>query len=140
MRFWKNDSLVRVLLCRFSCIGEYPKGHVGSLARILSAFSTRPSLVGCSGCPLDLLELLMKSKLFEKGIVRPFRFESVKFTTLLPNPTPCVFGNINFYSVIQYLVVFLGGARQQPWLVESPELLKVVYIFFLLCSFVYTST
>ena len=37
IHYWKHDSLVRVLLCRFACLGQYPKRHSGTIARILSA-------------------------------------------------------------------------------------------------------
>ena len=128
VRYWKNDSLVRVLLCRFSCLGEYPKGHFGSLARLFSALSSRPSMVGCSGCPISLLEQVTKAKLSTRGILRPFRFETVSLTNLLPKPSPCVFGAVDFYSVLQYLVVLLGGSRHQAWILEAPHLSKVLII------------
>ena len=136
IRYWKDDTLIRILLCRFACIGEYPKGHLGCIARIMSAISCRPDIVSVTGCPLSLLELLMKSSFCEKGIMRPLRIDSVQFTSLLLHPTPCVFANIDFYSVLQYLVVFLGGARQQPWILESPELLKVIFYILPVVCFV----
>ena len=49
------------------------------------------------------LELLMKTKFIVEGDVRPYRFESVQFTSILPSLTPCVFANIDFNSVSQYL-------------------------------------
>ena len=126
VRYWKEDRLIRILLCRFAGGVEYPKGHLGSIARAMSAFSSRPDIVSCTGCPLSLLELLAKSSFCDKGIMRPLRTDSVQLSSLLPHPASCVFGNIPFQSVLQYLVVFLGGARQQPWILESPNLLKVI--------------
>ena len=54
--------------------------------------------------------------------------------TCLPESGPQVvtdwtFGPIHFYSTLQYLVVYLGGAQQQSWLVEAPALVKVVSCF-----------
>ena len=105
LRFWKDKQLCRVLrvLGRTSAEVALLSGH-------LAAISTRPSLVSCSGCSLELVQLVDNSSLFPLAIQSPQSFEELFLQKLMNKRTHCVFGRIDFVSVLQYLVVFLGGA------------------------------
>ena len=125
IRFWKNDSLVRVLLCRFSRASGYPNGHLGCIAEIVSALSTKPDIVSCSGCPGGILDILTKAKFFPKGIQSPLCFNTISLRKLFHKSMPSVFGPVDFYSVLQYLIVYLGAADQEDWILDAPALLEV---------------
>ena len=124
VRFWKEQSLVRVRLCRFGFGNEFPKGHLGVLSRILSVFSQKPDIVSCSGCDYSILRTLEQSPLIECGIQYPSRFDVFELRSLLHKPTMSVFGHIDFYSVLQYLIVFMGGSKTASWMLSAPELLQ----------------
>ena len=129
VRFWKEQSLVRVRLCRFGFGNEFPKGHLGAISRVMSAFSQKPDIVSCSGCCYSVLQTLDESPLTARLIQYPFRFDVFEIRSLLHKPTMSVFGHIDFYSVLQYLIVFMGGAKSQPWMLSTPELLQVCIIY-----------
>ena len=131
VRFWKDDHLVRLRLCRFGTANKFPSGHLGVIARLLAAFSPRPDIVSCSGCPAEVVQILDKSDFADKCPQYPFRFDEHAFQTLIHKSSQGgVFGPVDFYSTLQYLIVYLGGAQQQSWLVEAPALVKVI-----ICSF-----
>ena len=125
VRFWKDQTLVRVRLCRFGFGNEFPKGHFGVISRLMSVFSQRPDIVSCSGCCYSILQTLDESPLTARGIQFPLRFDVFDLRGLLHKPTMSVFGHIDFFSVLQYLVIFMGGARGRPWMLTAPELMQV---------------
>ena len=114
-------------------------GHLGSIARLLSAFSTRPGIVSCSGCPTTILQTLDASPYFEKGTQYPFRFDGHTFNVLVRRADTKVFGPIDFLSVLHFLIVYLGGAQHQSWLPEATHLMQVIILWFpfRLCYFPY---
>ena len=134
IRFWREGHLISVRICRFGSGNRFPVGHLGSIARLLSAFSTQNNIVSCSGCPSSILKALDKSPLSSKSVQYPFRFEDHNLQTLVRRSDCTVFGNIDFYSVLQYLVVFLGRAQHQTWLSEAPHLMEVrKFVLFFSC-------
>ena len=125
VRFWKDSHLVRLQLCRFGSANQFPAGHLGTIARIMAMLSTRPDIVSCSGCPLTILKSLNQTAFFNKGVQYPFRFDGFAFRSLVHQSSGGIFGSVDFYSTLQFLIVFLGGAQQQSWLVEATALVKV---------------
>ena len=129
IRFWKDQYLARVQLCRFGSANPFPVGHLGVIARVMSVLSTRPNIVSCSGCPITILRALDSSEYTDKTTQYPFRFDSLSFHALMSKCHTDVFGSLDFYSVLQYLIVYLGGAQHQSWFQLAPDLMKVCIWF-----------
>ena len=125
VKFWKGHDLCRVLICRSSLPASDVMGDLGSLARFLSAVSTQPDVVACSGCHVDLVKTIDQSDHFPQGIQSCFRFEQLSLSTLMHKSKYSVFGQIDFFSVLQALMVSLGGSLSDEWAIRSPELTKV---------------
>ena len=113
IRFWKDDSLVKALLCRYGLQSPPLAGEMGSLSRILSAVSTRPQLVGVSGCPSDFIQTVDDSGFFQHTLQSPFRFETVNLQSIINKDSRSVFERVDLFSVLQNVVVSLG--RGFPW-------------------------
>ena len=128
VRFWKDDNLVKVFLCRYGVQSPPLAGELGALSRILSVVSTRPQFVACSGFPVDFVQTVDDSGIFKRTLQSPFRFESVDLQTIMHRDSHSVFQRIDFFSVLQGLIVSLGGSLTCPWTLECPELSKVMYI------------
>ena len=128
LRFWREQELVSVKISRFGSGNPFPTGHLGSVARLLSAFSTQNNIVSCSGCPNSILKALDKSTLFEKFIQYPFRFDDQNLQSMIRRSDCTVFGRIDFYSVLQYLVVYLGGSQHLSWMSETTHLIQVTLV------------
>ena len=128
IRFWKNDSLTKCQLTRYPSSTDLAVGQLQSRAKVLSAFSTGPQVVCLSDCSLAILRTLETSTLLKKGIEYPFRFNSLSLTTLMHRKVGSVFGRIDFYTQLKYLVAFLSGCQCEPWIVHTPELSKVVLL------------
>ena len=134
LRFWKAAKLCRVFICRSALPTTSLNGDFGSLARLLSAISLKADIVCCSGSSVDLIRTLNHSQYFAKGVLRCFRFESLNLRNLMHKSSYSVFGRIDFFSVIQCLMVSLGGALSEDWVVQSPELSRVsVFSSFSFC-------
>ena len=128
IRFWRDDSLVRVGLHRHLQTDDYPDCYLSAISCLLSCVSSKPNLVSISGCSSMVFQALESSSLYEHGIQYPFRFEAFSMPDFMhPNAlqTSHVFGRIDMFSQLKYLVVFLRGSPSQPWALQCPELCKV---------------
>ena len=128
IRFWRGDSLVRVGLHKHLQTDEYPDCYLSAISCLLSCVSSKPNLVSISGCSSMAFQALESSDLYDNGIQYPFRFEAFSIPDFMhPNPlhTSHVFGRIDMFSQLKYLVVFLRGSPSQPWALQCPELCKV---------------
>ena len=124
-KFWKGHELCRVLICRSSLPASDVTGELGCLARFPSAVATQPDVVACSGCHVDLAKTIDQSDYFPQGIQSCFRFEQLSLPTLMHKPKYSVFGQIDFFSWLQAMMVSLGGSLTEEWAMRSPELTKV---------------
>ena len=130
-RFWKDNSLCKVLICRSGVLIRGLNGELGSLARLMSAISTQADIVSCSGVPLDFILILNNFEFQNRGIQFPFKFNRIPLRELMHKESFSVFGRIDFFSVLQALVVSLGGCIKETWALNSTHLLKVIFIVFL---------
>ena len=115
VRFWKGSELCRVFVCRSALPTTNLTGELGCLARLLSVTSTRVDIVACSGDTTGLIQTLNQSSFFNRGIQTCFRFDSLDLPTLMHKLSYSVFGKIDFFSVLQALVISLGNSNTEPW-------------------------
>ena len=136
-RFWRGTELCRVYICRSSLPSTDLAGELGSLSRLFSVTSTRCEIVACSVCPADLIRVVDCSEFFTCGVQNCFRFESLSLQYLMHKSSYSVFGHLDFFSVLQALLVSLGGSLNEEWALRSPELSKVdsllIFIFTVNC-------
>ena len=128
VRYWKDNTLVKVYLCRFGRQNAPLAGEIGVSSRVLSVISAKPQIVGCSGTSPDFIQALDESGLFTHTVQSPFRFDSVCLETLMHKESFSVFERIDFFSVLRGLIVSLGGSLHLSWTLSAPELSKVVII------------
>ena len=141
IRFWKNDLLARVELYRHHQGETYPDCYLSAISQMLSFISSKPSLVSVSGCSSMVFRALETSGFFKNGIQYPFRFEVISLPELMhPNAlqTKHVFGRIDMFSQLKYLVVFLRGCQNQPWALQCPEFCRVFIIFYISLFLLYS--
>ena len=126
VKFGKHLELCRVYICRSSLPATDVTGELRSLARFLSAVSTRPDMVACSGCPVEFAKTIDQSEYFSQGVQSCFQFEQLSLARLMHKTSYSVFGKIDFFSVLQALMVSLGGSLAEDWVMRRPELTKVI--------------
>ena len=131
--FWKGLQLCRVPLLRTGRTTGQTPAEIRLLSVLLSAISCKAQLVCCSGCTLGFLKVVDSCPFFKHGIQCTTRFDDLSAAKLMHKQSYSVFGRIDFFSVIQHLVICLGGSLQYEWTVMTPELTKVSV---LLCSLV----
>ena len=125
VKFWKGSEWCRVFVCRSALPSTYLTGELGCLARLLSVTSTRVDIVACSGDPIGLIQTLNQSSYFNRGIQTCFRFDSLDLPTLMHKLSYSVFGKIDFFSVLQALVISLGNSNAESWALKSTNLSRV---------------
>ena len=125
VKLWKVLELCRVLVCRSSLPAIDVTGELGSLSRFLSAVSTRPDVVACSGCRVDFAKTIDQSMYFSQGVQSCFRFEQLSLAKLMHKTRYSVFGQIDFFSVLQSLMVSLGDSLTEDWMIRIPTLTRV---------------
>ena len=130
VRFWREDVIQRVELCRHPLASAYPGNFFGSISRLLSFISSEPNLVSVSGCPSAVLQTLDQSNLFKHSVHFPFRFEVLSLPRLMHQKFDSFFGKIDFFSQLKYLTMFLNSSRDQTWMLNCPNLSEVNILLF----------
>ena len=125
VRFWRDDVIQRIELCRHPLASSYPGNFFGSISRLLSFVSVGPNLVSVSGCPSAVLQTLDRSDLFKFSLQYPFRFEVLSLPKLKHQKYECFFGKIDIFSQVKYLTVFLVNGLSQTWMLDCPNLSTV---------------
>ena len=125
VRFWKGQYLCKVIACRSRLPTTDLTGELGSMARLLSAISTKADIVACSGCPVDLIRTIDELPTSARAVQSCFRFNQLNLSKLMHKKNYSVFGHIDFFSVLRGLVISLGGLTDEDWILRSPELAKV---------------
>ena len=120
VKFWKSDSLSRVFVCRSGLPSTDLTGELGSISRLLSVVSTKADIVACSGCPVELIQTIDHNAFFPRAVQSCFCFEQLQ----LQKPTYSVLGRIDFFSVLTCLIVSLGAATGEDWVLQSPDLAR----------------
>ena len=110
VKFWKGDSLCRVFICR---------------SGLLSTDLNRELGVACSECPVELIQTIDHSDYLSRAVQSCFRFEHLRLQTMMHKPTYSLFGRIDFFSVLKSLIVSLGAATGEDWVLQSPDLAQV---------------
>ena len=134
IRLWKGDSLVRVEHHRHNLLESTPGSYLGAIPSLLSFISSKPNLVSISGCTSMVFQALESSGLFDYGIQYPFRFDVFSLRKRM-HPSvleSCyVFGPVDIFAQLTFLVAFLNGCTDQPWALQCPEIIKVCFCWFL---------
>ena len=125
VKFWKGSELCRVFICRSSRTTTDVTGDLGSLSQLLSAVSTKPGIVACSGRHSDLPRAIDESEYSNQGVQSCLRFEHFFLSRLMHKTSYSVFGKIDCFSVLQALMISLGGSPMEDWVIRTPELTKV---------------
>ena len=125
LRYWKADRLVKVQLTRHRPNSHLARNQIFAVARLFSFLSTSPQMVCISSCTSDVLQTVEQSSLLSKVIYYPFRYNVLSLHHLLRKREGSVFGRIDIYTQLKYLVAFLAGSLDEPWIVRTPELAKV---------------
>ena len=110
---------------RASCWPHSSRGQAG-FHRHGSTFDEPPYLVSCTGATHRTIVLLDQCPYANYGIQSPPHFEELSLKTLMHKKVFSVFGKIDFFSVLQFIVVCLGSSLDLDWVLMSPELSKVI--------------
>ena len=124
-RFWRFDQLFRVFLKRTFRLQGPTSAEVCLLSYFMGAFSPKPNLISCTGCSARTVQLLDQSPYGNFSIQSPPRFQELNLPQVLHKKNNSVFGRIDFFVVVKYLVVSLGGCIELDWVLLSPELSKL---------------
>ena len=125
VRFWKRDRLCRVYFLRTGRNTRRTAAELRLLSILLAAISSEANLVCCSGATQKFIQLVDNSPLTRHGVQGPTTFDDIAIKRLMHRDSCSVFGRIDFFSVLQYLVISLGGSLQLEWTLLTPEMSKV---------------
>ena len=125
IRFWRVDELCRVFIKRTSRLQGLTSAEMCLLSYLMGTLSTTPKLICATGCSARTVQLLDHSPYASFSIQSPPRFEELNLPNLMHKKCSSVFGKIDFFSVLRYLIISLGGCLELDWVLLSPELSKV---------------
>ena len=125
VRFWRDDTLVRVQLYRCPLALGMPGKYFAGASRLLSITCSKPKLVSVSGCSASIVQSFDYCKEFLYGVQYPFRFDVFSLPSIMHQADVNVFGIVDMFSQSKFLVVALCGVLVHSWTVNTPELAKV---------------
>ena len=142
IRYWRDDQLCRVFLKRTGRLLGLNQAAIRLVSFVMGVFSTKPHLVSCTGSTLNTVILLDQCPYSAFGVQSTPRFEELSIKSLMHKKGYSVFGKIDFFSVLQFIVVSLGNSLDLDWVLLSPELSKVDILFTISghCSNFHTTT
>ena len=79
----------------------------------------------CTGCSVRTIQLVDLNPYSSFSIASPPRVEELSLPQLMHRKSQSVFGRVDFFSTLRYLVVSLRGRLELGWVLLSPELSKV---------------
>ena len=82
-------------------------------------------MVACSGCPVEFAKAIDQSEFFTQGVQSCFRFEQLSLARLMHKTSYSVFGHIDFFSLLQALMISMGGSLTEDWVMRRPEITRV---------------
>ena len=133
IRYWKSDYLVKVQLNRYLSTSDPNPSQLQLVSQLISFLSTEPQMTCLSGCTSEVLQTIEQASIFKKGVEYPFRSKTLSLLQIMHQKEGCVFGRIDFYTQLKYLIAFLSNSLDEPWMVNCPELTKVwevaIFIF-----------
>ena len=128
LRYWKSGFLVKLQLFQYSLASDPDHNQLLVVARLLSLLSTAPQIVCMCGCTASVLRTVEISSLLKKGIEYSFRYQVTSLHKLMHKREGSVFGRIDFYSQLKYLLAYLAHSLDEPWMSKAPELSKVGFM------------
>ena len=125
IRFWHADQLCRVFMKKTGRTQGQNPSDLTLVAHVMGALSTEPHIVSVTGSTVHTVQQLDYSCYSNYAVQSPPRFEELQLRTLMHKKSSSVFGKIDFFGVLQYLIVSQGPSLELDWVLLSPELSKV---------------
>ena len=125
IRYWRDYQLCRVLVKRTVRVVGQTAAELGLLSSLFAAMSTRANLLCSSRCSPVFVQLLDNCDLFPLALQIFKRFEDISLPKLMHKGSYNVLGQIDFFSVFKYLIVYLGGSLDLQCVLLASELAKV---------------
>ena len=108
IRFRHEDQLCRVFLKRTGRTQGQSQSELTLVAHVMGAFSTEPHIISVTGSTVKTVQQLDYSRYSNYAVQSPPRFEELQLRALMHKKSASVFGKIDFFGVLHYLVVSLG--------------------------------
>ena len=129
IRYRRDDQLCRVFLQRTGRLLGLNQAEIRLVSFVMGVFSTQPQLVSCTGSTHNTVVMLDQCPYSTYGVQSPPRFEELSIKSIMHKKGYSVFGKIDFFSVLQFIVVSLGNSLDLDWVLVSPDLSKVGILF-----------
>ena len=110
LRFWKGDRLCRVYLLKTGRTSGQASAELRLVSSLMAAISSEADLVCCLGATYGLAHMLDNSTVTKHGVQRPTLFDDIAIKKLMHKDSYSVFGRIDFFSILQYLVISLRSS------------------------------
>ena len=121
----EENELCRVFLKRTGRLQGLTEAEICLISYIMGAISTSPRLISCTGCSMRTIQLLDLNPYSTFSVQSPPRFEELSLPQLMHRKSQSVFGRVDFFSTLRYLVTSLGGCLELGWALLFPELSRV---------------
>ena len=129
IRYWRDDQFCRNFLKRTGRLLGLNQAEIRLVSFVMGGFSTKLHLVSCTGSTINTVIMLDQCPYSAYGVQSPPSFKELSIKSLMHKKGYSVFGKIDFFSVLQFIVVSLGNSLDLDWVLLSPEFSKIGILF-----------
>ena len=144
LRYWRSGYLIKIQLIQYSWASDPDRSNqLLVIARLLSFLSTAPQIICMSGWTFDVHQRVEQFAFLKKGIEYLFRYQVSSLHKLLHKREGSIFGLIDFYTQLKYLLAYFAQSLDELWMAKAPEHTSKVYFLALgfgCVSCVYSTT
>ena len=108
IRFWREGQFNRIFSERTGRLVGLTQAEISLVSFVMGAISTSPNLISCTGSIFWTNQLLHQCPNEKYGLHTPPRFTEVYPNSLMHWRIFSIFGRIDCFSELQYLVLSLG--------------------------------
>ena len=131
IRFWHRDQLLGVYIKHTGRASGHSQAEPRLLSDIVVAIPPKPEIVCGRGATSSFVQLIDCTPLFLHGVQSPHRFVALSVEKLMHKKNLSVVGRIDFFSLLQFLVISLEGCLELEWTLHSPLIyLRLDYYIF----------
>ena len=134
VRFWIKDRPHSLCLGTFDKHTQFPLGDFATLSGLLSCFPESVNIVSLIGFPSHFGKILdhFTGSTTSVSMVPTLSFDDL--CDLIRVPTVSVYGKADLFGLVDYLLIRLRDAANEPWVLNSTQLRIVgsfLFIFFI---------
>ena len=123
--YWDGNNLRSTLLFIDTRLTAGDSMDMVTLSRLFTALPKLSLSVSCTGVQVEVIKTLDNYFHPRAGVLSSFKVDGKLLERLIVKPENLVFGRVDAFSIVEYILARLRGASDEEWLHQAPTLYQV---------------